>query len=393
MRSQRAVALFALLFAASPYRAADPALDFAGPKGSGKPSLSRTGSGGVLATWFEPKDSARVALRIAERRGPGWSAPVTVAERDNFFVNWADFPSAVETSDGWWVVHWLEKTAAKSYAYHIRVSVSRDRGKTWTVPVTPHSDRSETEHGFVAMLPGASGGADLLWLDGRQAGAGGAGMAIAAGSVESSGQVGSDRILDPRVCDCCQTALARTSEGLVAVYRDRSESEVRDIAIVRQVNGNWSEPRPVATDGWVYRACPVNGPSVAADARRVAVAWYTEAGGQPRVSLAWSSDAGASFGSSIRIDDGSPIGRSEVELTPGGTALVIWLERVRDQAEWRVKHVAPDGQVIGRWTLATVPATRAAGFTRAAVVDRTLFVAWTAPDPEGGIRVHRVSIP
>ncbi len=374
----------------------DPTPDFAGPPGSGKPSLSRTPSGELLATWFEPRDSARVALRISARGRGGWSAPVTVTERDNFFVNWADFPSAVETTDGRWVVHWLEKTAAKTYAYHVRVSVSRDRGKTWTASVSPHSDRSDTEHGFVSLLPRASGGADLLWLDGRQAASGPAAMALATGSIGSDGRAGTDRLLDLRVCDCCQTALARTGEGLVAVYRDRSDAEVRDIAIVREVKGAWTEPRLVAADGWVYRACPVNGPSVAAEGRRVAVAWYTEAGSQPAVRLAWSTDAGASFAAPVRIDDGNPIGRAEVEPAPDGSALVVWLERIRaggTEAEWRVKQVDAAGRVIQRWVLGTVPASRAAGFTRAAVVDRTLYVAWTAPDPAGGIRIHRVSIP
>jgi len=392
--SRSAAALIALV-AAGGAPDSDPVLDFAGPPGSGKPFLTRTMSEGLLASWFEPRDSNRFVLRVAERRGGRWSTPATVVERDNFFVNWADFPSVVESGGGRWVVHWLEKTAAKSYAYHVRMSVSADQGKTWTEPATPHSDRSDTEHGFATLLPRGDGGADLLWLDGRQAaaGPGQAAMALAFGTIGSNGQVGPDRLLDGRVCDCCQTALARTGSGLIAVYRDRTEAEVRDISVTRLVNGAWTDPKPVAQDGWVYRACPVNGPSLAAEGSRVAVAWYTEAGGDPRVSLAWSADAGAAFARPIRVDDGSPIGRSEVELHPDGSALVIWLERVRDHAEWRVKRVRPDGRVAGRWTVAAAPATRAAGFARAAVLDGALFVAWTAPEPAGGVRIHRFPIP
>jgi hypothetical protein len=392
MPASRSVCLLLLALGAEAPRQRPADLDFSGPPGSGKPFLTRSESGGLLATWFEPRGETRFALRLAERREGGWSEPVTVAERDNFFVNWADFPSVTALSGGRWLVHWLERTATKPYAYHVRVSLSADRGKTWTAPMSPHADRSETEHGFVAMEPRPDGGADLVWLDGRQTASGGP-MGLGYATVDPRGQPGPDRILDPRVCDCCQTALTRTRDGLLAVYRDRSDGEVRDIAVVRQVGGRWTAPVPVASDGWVYRACPVNGPSVAARDRDVAVAWYTEGGGTPRVRLARSSDAGASFGPPVPVDDGRPIGRAELELVPGGAAVVVWLERVRDAAEWRVKRFAPNGTVTGRWTLATVPPTREAGFARAARLDRDLFVAWTAPGPGGGVRIQRLPVP
>lgn len=377
---------------------ANPVLEFSAPPGSAEPHLTATPGGGLLATWFEPGTGDVKALRIAERRGGRWSTPVTVAERAGFFVNWADFPSVTATADGRWVVHWLEKTAAKSYAYHIRLSSSTDRGRTWSAPVTPHSDLSPTEHGFVAMLPGSRGRVDLVWLDGRQtadtAAHGGHGpMALAAGSIDASGKVGPDVIVDSRVCDCCQTALARTSEGLIAVYRDRSEEEVRDIAAVRQVNGKWAPPVRVAADGWVYRACPVNGPSIAAAGRQVVVAWFTSADGKPRVKLARSGNAGAGFGAAVQVDDGNPLGRTDLELLGDGSVLVTWLEIVGDQAEWRVKRFGADGRMLGRWTVGAAPRTRQAGFARTALADGSLFVAWTAPGPTGGVRIERLPIP
>ncbi len=396
MRLALAAAGLALLtLAPSHPTASDATLDFSAPAGSGKPFLSATPSGGLLATWFEPRGENRWALLIAARESGRWGAPVPVVEGDRFFVNWADFPSGIETADGRWVVHWLERTAAKSYAYHIRISTSADRGKTWTTPVTPHRDRSDTEHGFVAMVPRSAGGPDLVWLDGRQTadtsrhGA----MALFAGSIDGVGRVAPDVLLDARTCDCCQTALARTSEGLIAAYRDRSAEEIRDISVVRQVNGRWTGPSRVAQDGWVYRACPVNGPAIAADRRRVVVAWFTGADGTPRVELARSTDAGASFGPPVELDDGNPLGRADVELLPDGSALVTWLEIVRDQAEWRVKRVAEAGRILSRWRVGSAPRTREAGFARTALSGGDLFVAWTAPGEGGGVRISRLAKP
>lgn len=398
MRALLPALLLGVSSSALPSSPATAVLEFSGPAGSAEPFLTATPNGGLLLTWFEPREGDRRALRIAERSNGRWSAPVTVAEREGFFVNWADFPSTTQTTDGRWVVHWLEKTAAKSYAYHIKLSSSADRGRSWTAPVSPHSDLSPTEHGFVAMLPAVKGGVDLVWLDGRQTadtvvhGAHGP-MALATGSVDAAGQVAPDAILDARVCDCCQTALARTSEGLIAVYRDRSEDEVRDISAVRQVKGRWTSPVKVAMDGWVYRACPVNGPSVAADGRQVAVAWFTAADGKPRVRLARSGDAGATFGAPVQVDDGNPLGRTDVELLPDGSVLTIWLEIVGDQAEWRVKRIRPDGGVVSRWTLGSAPRTRLSGFARSAMSGGSLFVAWTAAGPSGGVRIERLASP
>jgi hypothetical protein len=289
---------------------------------------------------------------------------------------------------------WLQKTAAKSYAYHIQLVVSADRGKTWTAPVTPHTDRSATEHGFVAMLPRAAGGADLVWLDGRQTADSVAHgpMAVVAGTVDPAGRVTGEVMLDRRTCDCCQTALARTSEGLLAVYRDRSDDEVRDISAVRQVDGRWTAPVRVAADGWVYKACPVNGPAVAASGRSAAVAWFTGADGTPRVKLARTSDAGASFGAAVQVDDGNPLGRADVELLSDGSALVTWLEIVGEQAEWRIKRIGVDGRVRARWTIGSAPRTRQAGFAKTAVAGGDFFVAWTVPGPAGGVRIDRLTI-
>jgi len=94
---------------------------------------------------------------------------------------------------------------------------------------------------------------------------------------------------------------------------------------VSREQGSWSVPRAVHADNWEINGCPVNGPSVSADGRRVAVAWYTGAGDSPRVKAAFSTDAGATFGEPIQVDDGETLGRVDVLLLPDGSALVCWL--------------------------------------------------------------------
>ena len=99
----------------------------------------------------------------------GWSEARDVASGDNFFVNWADVPSVRALADGSLAAHWLQKSGAGTYAYDVKLSFSKDRGRTWTPAVSPHSDGTQTEHGFASLFqaPGAGAGLGLVWLDGR----------------------------------------------------------------------------------------------------------------------------------------------------------------------------------------------------------------------------------
>lgn len=362
-----------------------------GPPGSVTPSLAVGANGGLIATWLEPLNAeGRYALRFSARQGKTWSTPGTIRESDRFFVNWADFAALAETREGTWVAHWPEKTAALPYAYHVMVSTSRDRGRTWTAPRRMHDDTSATEHGFVALNAGPAG-VDLLWLDGRNTGGEPGEMTIRTRTLGADGSLSREIELDNRTCECCQAALARTPDGLVAAWRDRSAGEIRDIAVARQENGRWTEPRVVSPDSWVHRACPVNGPALVADGRRVDLVWFTGVGGENRVWLARSADGAKTFGPRIRIDGGQTLGRVAAEPLGQGSLLVAWLEGKSDQeAEWRVRTVAADGRAGPPRRVATVTRARLAGFPRLARVGSEVYLAYTAPGPDGGIRVLRL---
>jgi len=70
----------------------------------------------------------------------------------------------------------------------------------------------------------------------------------------------------------------RHPEGPIVAYRDRSDTEIRDIYVSRSVGSNWSQPVAVHRDNWQIAACPVNGPALSADGTAVALAWFTAKG-------------------------------------------------------------------------------------------------------------------
>jgi hypothetical protein len=372
---------------------------------SGEPNLA-AGPDGVWLSWLERSGPDRHTLRLARWDGSGWSDPVTVIDRPDLFVNWADFPAVGVLGDGTLLVHWLERSGPGTYAYDVRARLSRDGGASWTGDIRPHRDGLEVEHGFVSIQPlGDRFG--LTWLDGRRT-VDGDPMTLRFATITPDGQVGDEALLDGSTCDCCQTDLAVTDLGPVAVYRDRTPDEIRDIRITRRVYGRWTAGEPVHRDGWVIAGCPVNGPAVAAEGRRVAVAWFTgaavagdarpgsvnEAGERGRVSVAFSDDAGAAFGSPIRVDDGDAMGRVDVALLADGSALVTWLERVEGGAEVRARRVTPEGPGPAIVVTGTA-AARASGFPRSARLGDRVVFAWTEPGAGGVVRaaVARIPVP
>ena len=353
-------------------------------QGSGQPNLAVARDGRVYLSWIEKLGGGRFSLRFAVREKDAWSVPKVIAEGANWFVNWADFPSLIVLPDGSLAAHWLVKNGSGTFDYEVTIARSFDDGKTWGKPFVPHRDGKLAEHGFVSLFAARDGNLAAVWLDGREMKPstsdhdhGGGDMTLRYVKIKRDGTLTDEAVLDARVCECCQTSAALTEAGPVVVYRDRSDNEMRDISIVRLVNGQWSQPRTVAPDNWQINGCPVNGPSVAAAGKRVAVAWFTAVNNQPRVKLAFSNDGGAAFDGPLIIDDGNPAGRVEALLLDDGSALVCWLEKLPTGGAVRVRRIWPDGKRGEAITVSTTGAARSNGFPQMARTGQTLVFAWT----------------
>lgn len=378
-----------------PGEAASPAAP-----GSGQPFLASAGHG-VWMSWTEPSPAGhRVAVSYYD--GLGWSPPSTVAEGDEFFVNWADFPS-VRDFRGLLVAHWLRRGGRGTYDYGVRISWSKDRGATWSDPWTPHEDGTATEHGFASLF---ARGDEVwaAWLDGRAMAKPGGPMSVRARSLPLTAATepgaarggppfhpapaGPGTVVDGRTCECCQTAAAVAGGVPVLVYRDRADGEVRDISVSRLAATGWTPAAPVHEDGWVIGGCPVNGPAISARGPDVAVAWFTAPDDRARVNVAFSGDRAATFGAPLRVDTGGPAGRVDVVMLDDGSALATWIERSAGGARILSRRVEPDGTMGAPVPLAPTDAGRASGFPRIARLgpDR-LMVAWTDTAGEGRVRV------
>jgi hypothetical protein len=372
------------------------------PAGSAEPRLFAAGDR-VHMSWIEQLDEGGHAVRMASLDGGVWSPPATVVAADDLFVNWADFPSIVETADGGLAAHWLQRSGEGTYAYDVRMRTSADGGATWSPAFSPHSDGTQTEHGFATLVPEPGGNLTAVWLDGRETAGGpshgeshepAGAMTLRAATFDSAGAVVDEQLLDARTCDCCQTGAAVVGDDLLVVYRDRSDDEVRDIWLVARRDGAWTAPTVLSRDNWMIPGCPVNGPAISTRHDRVAVAWFALVDSAPEVKVVLSQDAGRTFSEPILIERGAAeavtLGRVDAGWIDDDTAMVVWLTGQGEEAEVRYLTIDADGSRGEVGVAGLTRSTRSSGFPRLAVLADRAVLAWTIPGPPSRIEVTSI---
>lgn len=347
---------------------------------SAEPFLFTASDGSVYLSWIEKQDN-RSDFKFSKLVNNKWSAPTLIDSGRTWFVNWADYPMMAASGKNL-VAHYLDKSGNGTYAYNVKLTTSPDEGKTWTPAAVLHDDGKQAEHGFVSLLPYGVN-FFVAWLDGRNTVMDGmegmdhheghhGQMSLRGAIIDRNGKKLDEWELDNRTCDCCQTSTALTSNGPVVVYRDRSDDEVRDISIVRLVNGAWTKPQSVHSDRWKIAGCPVNGPQVVSQGDRLAVAWFSVPDGKSRVNVIFSQDGGKTFGEPVRIDEGAAIGRVDITMLDDENVFVTWMEgTVIKIAKVSEKGKGPSS------VIASSSEARSSGFPQVTRSGNQLIFAWT----------------
>jgi hypothetical protein len=336
----------------------------------------------VYLSWLE-KEGNEYHLKFATAVDTLWSRPVSIASGRDWFVNWADYPVIATNGDGGLIAHYLQKSDSATFSYDIKVVTSADGGKSWSDPSILHDDGLRAEHGFVSIVPDR-GRFFFSWLDGRETVAP-AGMpasshhghhgqmTLRGAYLTAKGEKVKEWQLDNKVCDCCQTSAAITDNGPVVVYRDRSDEEIRDIGIVRYVDGEWLMPKLVFNDNWQINGCPVNGPRVDAIGNNLAVTWFSMKGDSGYVNCTFSKDGGATFTKPVAVNENKALGRLDMVMTDSAHAIVCWMEGPIIKAA----EISIDGSKEGAFIVAESSEARSSGFPQMAKAGNKVFFAWT----------------
>lgn len=376
----------------APWAATVSPLDVPATGQAAEPHLTSS-SRGVILSWLEHRDTM-ATLKFAERSNGAWSPAREVASSDNWFISGADVPTVMRLADGTLVATTYPATDPLIEAYDLRLTYSRDEGRTWARPIAPHHDGTMTQHGFATLFEMPEGGLGMVWLDGRdqelnKSDPEGGAMALYYGRFDGAWTQTAEEVVNTRVCECCQTTAAMTDDGPVVAFRDRSPREVRDIHVTRLEAGKWTPPRPLHVDGWQIEACPVNGPALAARGRTVAAAWFAVTDDEGHAYAAFSSDAGRTWGDPVRLDDAVAMGHVDVELLEDGAAVASWVEFVNQRAQIRIRRIEPSGRRSVAHTIAGTGDGSVAGYPRLVTQDGELVLAWTETTA-GGIQSQQV---
>ena len=390
------------------------------------PRLYTDNIGSVHMSWIHQVDEV-AELRIATLSPPSikekadkfeWSPFTSVAKSDDWFVNWADFPSVIGLNGTPMAAHWLDKVPGSPYSYDVTIQPIQDKFKTQLIDqgngqnvqvefehaaFVPHTDKTNTEHGFVSMQPMDSTTFYAIWLDGRNTGGMdhdgmkdpdvnvkqdtkdsdssdsklATAMTLRGALLGRDGEIIESHLIDHAVCDCCNTSMVKTDRGLIAAYRNRSSDEIRDLYVARYEKGIWDTPNMIHEDGWQIAACPVNGPQLAFHSGVTSALWFTGAENIARVKLAFSDDYGRNFSDPILLSENEPLGRVDIVMHDEHSAWVSYVERHEDGARLHIKQIMRNGDISQSLILDNMEASRRSGFPQLTAFEDGLIVAWT----------------
>lgn len=230
--------------------------------------------------WVATKESTGegatgyVVLQHSSDMGKSWSPAVKVqSQPEPISADGENRPKLAFGTKGEIYVAYT-KPLSKPYTGEIRFSRSVDGGRSFSPPVTVHSNRDEITHRFESMIIDSNGRIFIAWIDKRDAEAARAKKEKYAGaaiyysvSTDQGASFHADYKLAEHSCECCRIALALNPAGKpVAMWRHVFEPNFRDHALSElNVDGNAAPLIRTSFDEWRIDACPHHGPSVAFD--------------------------------------------------------------------------------------------------------------------------------
>lgn len=337
----------------------------------------------VLSMSWTEENSDTAFLYYSSLINNEWSSPKLISKSDNWFVNWADYPAIITDGNQLKAAHWLNKVEGNTYSYHVKMKTDLDSGSR---SFSPHfDDSSATEHGFLSMTPFTDSSFVAVWLDGRNTEGRShheysdisKAMTLRSAEISYSGSILQNFEIDSAVCDCCNTSVVNTKNGLLVAYRDRTKEEIRDIYLSRFENGEWSDPKAISNENWEFAACPVNGPKLYSYDNLVVLAWFTGVNNNGTTKFKISSDSGSNFGNEIVLDDDQSIGRVNLTINSKNEIYFTWLAKAETTAILKVAKYNDNGDFLYEKDIAQLENSRAVGFPQIGNSGKQVIVAWT----------------
>ena len=146
---------------------------------------------------------------------------------------------------------------------------SQDSGKSWQGPSKVNDIAGASREGLHAMASSTAGALACVWLDLRSKG-----TKIYAAFSQNGGETWSTNRLvyrspDGTVCECCHPSVAYDGQGRLTVMWRNWLGGSRDMYLTHSEDGGktFSAAQKLGTGTWPLKGCPMDGGSVAIDAK------------------------------------------------------------------------------------------------------------------------------
>ncbi len=300
------------------------------------PSVNIDDEGHISLAWMEEDKDIRTVFyaRTEKPEGP-MATPVKVNQPTEAPYMRQEAPAMAIAGDDvflTWALTHPKVTPDKPFSNELRLSRSRDGGKTFMPSILVNDDEQIIGHSFDSIHVAPDGALHVAWIDGRE-GKKEPGTFVTR-STDHGHSVAKNLKADENTCVCCRTSLTTGSDGtLYLAWRKILPGEVRETVVARSTDGGntFSSPVIVGHDKWVFPGCPHRPASIGTDRLgRLYVVWYTEGVDEtPAVFLAYSDDRGTTFSPKhkLNISKGTFPDHPQMAVDPEGRLIIVWEEQ------------------------------------------------------------------
>jgi hypothetical protein len=300
------------------------------------PSVKIDDEGRISLAWIEEdKDIRTVVYSRTEKSGGPIGAPVTVNQPTESPYMRQEAPALAVSGDDvflTWALTHPKLTPDKPFSNELRLSRSKDGGKTFLPSTLVNDDEQVIGHSFDSIHVAPDGAIHMAWIDGRE-GKKEPGTFVTR-STDHGRTVAKNLKVDENTCVCCRTSLTTWSDGtLYLAWRKVLPGDVRETVVARSTDGGntYSSPVVVGHDKWVFPGCPHRPASIGTDRLgRLYVVWYTEGIDEtPAVFLAYSDDRGDTFSpkQKLNVSKGTFPDHPQMAVDPEGQLVLVWEEQ------------------------------------------------------------------
>lgn len=374
-----------------------------------EPAIATGSDGTAYVVWVEhhPDGGADIMLDQFDTNGKSKGSAVRINPQVGAATAWrGDPPTVAVAPDGAIYVGWTARVPAQSQATDLYLSVSRDKGRSFDLPVKVNDDLKPGAHGMHSLALAADGSVYVSWLDERNSPPVSpdqgttnhkhkeANRELFVAYTRDGGKTFSaNRRVASDVCPCCKTSLAVSPDGRIyASWRQVLPGNLRHIAVASSSDQGqtFSAPVIVSDDRWTLAGCPVSGSglSVSQDGT-LQVLWYSAGEAGPTgVYRSESHDGGQSFTPRQLIAEGLAQG-TPVLLPYLNSSRAIWQSDQGFRAHVITADLDARGLMTSTYSMETNSELPAASMVRDQI---QMAYVQTAPDNRRSVWLLRKSV-